>query len=239
MFNTLGAIIFFIFLIIWQGITGGAFMDATFKVWFSEGATQIAMFHTFFNVLFTLLFCPFIALFVKLAKLAIPDKKEDVQESYIDDRFLTTPSVAVMQVTKEVARMGRLAIETFNESVDAFVTHNKEKTPEIHEKIKLIDKINENIVAYLVKISTHSGVDKDEQFLALLHNSVNDLYRSVEIADNMTKYTRHLVDDQLVFSSVVFEQIVLFKDKINAQYANIELVLLERRYDLIQDIYNL
>ena len=161
------------------------------------------------------------------------DKKEDVQESYIDDRFLTTPSVAVMQVTKEVARMGRLAIETFNESVEAFVSHNKEKTPEIHEKIKLIDKINENIVAYLVKISTHSGVDKDEQFLALLHNSVNDLYRSVEIADNMTKYTRHLVDDQLVFSSIVFDQIVLFKDKINAQYAYVEKVLLEKDFSVL------
>ena len=55
----------------------------------------------------------------------------------------------------------------------------------------------------------------------------------------MTKYTKHLVDDQLVFSEIVFEKLGEFKDKINAQYANIELVLLERRYDLIQDIDNL
>lgn len=236
MFNTFGAIIFFVFLLIWQGVTGSTFMEMTFKVWFSQEATQIAMFHTFFNVLFTLVFCPFIGVFVKLAKWIIPDKKEESHVSFIDDRFLTTPSVALMQVSKEVARMGRLSMETLNESIDAFVAHNKEKTPEILEKIKLIDKINENIVAYLVKISTHSGVNKDEVFLAVLHNSVNDLYRSVEIADNMTKYTRHLVDDQLVFSSVVFEQLLLFKDKLNAQYANIERVLLEKEYNLISDI---
>ena len=236
MFNTFGSIIFFAFIMIWQAISGGSFMDATFGAWFSEGATQIAMFHTFFNVLFTLLFCPFINIFVKLAKLIIPDKKEDIQESYIDDRFLTTPAVAVMQVSKEVARMGRLAIETLNESIDAFVAHNKEKTPEIHEKIRLIDTINENIVAYLVKISTNSNINKDEEFLAILHNSVNDLYRSVEIADNMTKYTRHLVDDELVFSEVVFQQLVVFKEKINEQYNNVEKVLLDKEYELIGQI---
>ena len=236
LFNTVGSIIFFIFVMIWQAISGTAFMDATFGAWFSEKATQIAMFHTFFNVLFTLLFCPFINVFVKLAKLIVPDKKEDIQESYIDDRFLTTPAVAVMQVSKEVARMGRLAMETLNESIDAFVAHNKEKTPEIQEKIRLIDTINENIVAYLVKISTNSNINEDEEFLAILHNSVNDLYRSVEIADNMTKYTRHLVDDELVFSKVVFEQLILFKEKLNKQYINVEKVLLNKEYELIGQI---
>ena len=107
---------------------------------------------------------------------------------------------------------------------------------QIHEKIKLIDKINEKIVAYLVKISTHLGTNKDEEFLAILHNSVNDLYRSVEIADNMTKYTRHLVEDQLVFSQGVFEKITLFKEKINTQYSLIERVLLEKEYNLLDEI---
>ena len=236
MFNTFGALLFFTFLMIWQGVTGGQFMDATFVKWFSQGSTQIAMFHTFFNVVFTLIFCPFINVFVKLAKWIIPDKKEESAVSFIDDRFLTTPTVAVMQVSKEVARMGRLSMETLNESIDAFVAHNKEKTPEIQEKIKLIDKINETIVAYLVKISTESGVNKDEVFLSVLHNSVNDLYRSAEIADNMTKYTRHLVDDQLVFSDVVFQQLVVFKEKLNAQYELIEKVLLEKDYALIDEI---
>ena len=135
--------------------------------------------------------------------------------------------------------MGRMAIDTLNTSIDAFIAHDKEKTPDIQDNIKILEKFNTNIVEYLVKISTLNCSNEDEQFLAILHNSVNDLYRSVEIADNMTKYTKHLVDDQLVFSEIVFEKLGEFKDKINAQYANIELVLLERRYDLIQDIDNL
>ena len=235
MFNTFGSIIMFIILLLWP-----TFMETTFQKWFPGApGTQIAMFHTFFNVLFTLLFAPFINVFVFLATKIIPDKKEETYESFIDDRFLTTSGVALSQATKEVARMGRMAIDTLNTSIDAFIAHDKEKTPDIQDNIKILEKFNTNIVEYLVKISTLNCSNEDEQFLAILHNSVNDLYRSVEIADNMTKYTKHLVDDQLVFSEIVFEKLGEFKDKINAQYANIELVLLERRYDLIQDIDNL
>ena len=232
MFNTFGSVIFFIVLLLWP-----SFMEDTFLAWFPGApGTQIAMFHTFFNVLFTLLFCPFINVFVFVATKVIPDKKEESHTTFIDERFLSTPAVALTQVTKEVARMGRLSIETLNEGIDAFIAHDMGKTPEIHEKIKLIDKINEKIVAYLVKISTHLGTNKDEEFLAILHNSVNDLYRSVEIADNMTKYTRHLVEDQLVFSQGVFEKITLFKEKINTQYSLIERVLLEKEYNLLDEI---
>ena len=235
MFNTFGSIIMFIILLLWP-----TFMETTFQKWFpGTPGTQIAMFHTFFNVLFTLLFAPFINVFVFLATKIIPDKKEESYKSFIDDRFLTTSGVALSQATKEVARMGRMAIDTLNTSIDAFISADKEKTPEIQDNIKVLEKFNTNIVEYLVKISTLNCSNEDEQFLAVLHNSVNDLYRSVEIADNMTKYTKHLVDDQLVFSEVVFEKLGEFKDKINAQYNNIELVLLEKRYDLIQDIDNL
>ena len=126
MFNTFGSIIMFIVLLLWP-----TFMETTFQKWFPGApGTQIAMFHTFFNVLFTLLFAPFINIFVFLATKLIPDKKEETYESFIDDRFLTTSGVALSQATKEVARMGRMAIDTLNTSIDAFIAHDKEKTPE-------------------------------------------------------------------------------------------------------------
>ena len=233
MFNTFGSLVFFLVLLLWP-----TFMENTFMAWFPGApGTQIAMFHTFFNLLFTLLFCPFINVFVFLATKIIPDKKEEAQETFIDERFLSTPSVALAQVTKEVARMGRLSMEALNMSVDAFLAYDEEKTPEIQDMISMITKVNENIVSYLVKISTHTTSTKtDEEFVAILHNAVNDLYRSVEVADNMTKYTKHLVKDQLVFSKVVFEELAVFKNKLNEQYENIENMLLEKQYHLLGNV---
>jgi phosphate:Na+ symporter len=231
MFNTFGSLIMFIILLLWP-----TFMTDTFAKWFGQPATQIAMFHTFFNLFFTLLFCPFINGFVKLAEIIIPGKKEEQYESFIDDRFLSTPSIAITQVTKEVARMGKIATQTLNDSIDAFLNANKDATPGIQDNIKLIDKINENIIGYLVKISSQGNTDHEEKYLSVLHNSVNDLYREVEIADNMTKYTRHLVDDGLVFSKGVFEQLAVFKEKLNTQYTYVEKILLDGQLELIGEV---
>ena len=71
MFNVFGSIIFFIIFLCFP-----SFMDMTFKRWFSQSATQIAMFHTFFNVVCTIIFLPFSEVFVKLSKIIIKDKKK-------------------------------------------------------------------------------------------------------------------------------------------------------------------
>ena len=234
MFNIFGSMIFFVILLLWP-----TFMIDTFSKWFAQPATQIAMFHTFFNIFFTLLFCPFISVFVKLAELIIPDKKEVKYETFIDDRFLSTPAIAISQVAKEVVRMGKIASQTLNDSIDAFINADKDATPGIQDNIKLIDKINENIISYLVKISAQHNTDHDEKYMSVLHNSVNDLYREAEIADNMTKYTRHLVDDGLVFSKGVFEQLAVFKDKLNKQFSNIEAIIMEQKLELITDVDSL
>lgn len=234
LFNTFGSIIFFVILTLWP-----TFMDDTFGSWFASSATQIAMFHTFFNVLFTLLFLPFIKLFVKVANLLIPDKKEVLYESFIDDRFLTTPSVAVMQVAKEVVRMGSLAMETLNVGVDGFINHNMEAREEVNSKIKIIDAMNTDILAYLVKISALDINPEESQFVSILHHSLNDFYRAIEIADNMCKYTRHLVEDPLVFSKAVFEEIDLFRNKLNNQFFMVEKILLEKEFELLEKVDSL
>ena len=91
----------------------------------------------------------------------------------------------------------------------------------------------------MVKISAQHNTDHDEKYMSVLHNSVNDLYREAEIADNMTKYTRHLVDDGLVFSKGVFEQLAVFKDKLNKQFSNIEAIIMEQKLELITDVDSL
>ncbi|MBQ9081824.1 MAG: Na/Pi cotransporter family protein, partial [Clostridia bacterium] len=108
MFNTFGSLLFFPLIAIWDAVaapSGGTFMSMTFGAWFASPAQQIAMFHTFFNVLCTLIFLPFTNVFVKLSGLIIREKK-DVQQktSFMDKRLLKTPSIAIEQLGKERIR---------------------------------------------------------------------------------------------------------------------------------------
>ncbi len=235
LFNVFGSVIYFVLLLLWP-----TFYSDTFGVWFAGAPqTQLAMFHTFFNVSMTLLFIPFIKYFVQIATMLIKDKKTVLYESMIDDRFLTTPSVAVMQVSKEVVRMGSLAMETLNVSIDAFINHDYDAKETVVDKIKIIDAMNTDILEYLVKVSAADITPNESKYVSVLHHSLNDFYRAVEIADNMMKYTRHLVEDPLKFSDTVFEEIDLFRTKLNAQFSNIQKVLLDKEINLLVDIDNL
>ncbi len=233
LFNLSGAILFFVILLLWP-----SFMDVTFKRWFSRSeATQIAMFHTFFNVFCTLLFLPFIKGFVKLAQVVIKDKQDGtIKMSIIDERFLKTPSIALSQARKETLRLGKLSMDTLSLSITSFLEKNTEHFDTIEKNIKEIEYLNENLLTYLVKISSQVITDKDETMISKLHKVINDFYREVEIADNMVKYTKATLHNHLSFSDKVYQQIQVLREKLLLQYENVNDLFTNHNVDCIQKI---
>ena len=127
-----------ILLLIWsKAVVGSDFYQVTFVRWFAgEGAegTQIAMFHTFFNVACTLVFLPFTKSLVNISKLIIPDKKKAKEKEpwelvYMDKRFLTTPTVALGQLKKETFRMADMAMESLRLAFYGFTQRDLQAFP--------------------------------------------------------------------------------------------------------------
>ena len=216
LFNTFGTLLFTIILLVWPG-----FMESTFVKWFPNASTQIAMFHTFFNVVCTLLFLPFINVFVKVSQLLVRDKKKDRKTTFIDDRFLKTPSIALAQAGKETLRLGQISMQTLSLSIDAFLTKSLDSEEEINKNIADLEEMNRELLAYLVKIAALELSDSDEMRVSKLHETISDFYREAEIADNMIKYTKSAQEQQLKFSDSVYNQIKLLDEKLNAQFNNV------------------
>ena len=235
MFNLFGSLIFFVVLLLWP-----SFMDVTFKTWFADApATQIAMFHTLFNVSSTLIFLPFINCFVKISKLVIRDKKKETITSFIDDRFLKTPAVALAQAGKETIRLGKLSMDTLALSIEAFMNKNVDAEEKVQSNIKDLEELNQALLSYFVKVSSSDLSDEDEAIVSKLHSILNDFYREVEIADNMMKYTKSVVNQNLKFSDNVYAQIQTLQEKLNAQYDNIVKLYEENNKSLITVIDDL
>ena len=230
MFNTFGTILWLIICLCIPNLM----KDTLMKLFPGNPATQIAWFHTLFNVSCTLLFLPFIKVFVKLATLIMPDKKkESRQESFIDDRFLETPAIALAQVSKELIRFGGMCMETLDESITCFINKDTSKEKEILEHIADIEGLNQDILEYLVKLSGKQISPEDESMISKIHQAVNDFYREAEIADNMVKYTKSEAKKELGFSPIVYEQIGLLQDKLNQQFNNVKLIFDENKKELI------
>ncbi len=219
MFNVFGTILFTVLLLVWsENVCGVDFMNVTFGSWFADAPqTQIAMFHTFFNLICVLIFFPFINIFVKIATLVVRDKKAEEEQhetTLLDDRLLTTPSIAVLQARKEVTRLATLAIETLNDSVNAFIAKDTGKSGDIKENIAKANEITKRVTKFLIKLSGSEVSYRDEKIISALHESLGDIMRIADLADNMTKYTVHYVDDKLDFSESVIGEVREMNEKL-------------------------
>ncbi len=231
LFNVFGSLLFMIILLIWP-----TFMSDVLQRLFSEASTQIAMFHTLFNVVSTLLFVGFINVFVKLSKLLIKDKKEPTKTTYLDERLLKSPSIAISQAIKETVLLGEEAMQTLDLTITDFINKNLSSEENIKKRLSDINTINEEIIAYLVKVSSGEVTIKDEKIISALHHSLNDFIREAEIADNMLKYTNFVVNNTIEFSSSVNESIKRLQEMLKKQFENIKKIMLYGDYNLIKDV---
>ena len=206
LFNFFGAIIFAVLLLAWKG-----FADTLLTPAFPNNPEmRIALFHTIFNVICTLIFLPFVNVFVKLANLIVPDKKkkggktEESEERLamaFDERLLRSPSVALGYLYQETGKLFTFAMDTLNRAFDAFIAKDASVKDKVVENNNEISATNREMVSYLVKISATAPAMEDEKTISSLHYVLNDISRIGELADNVTKYTGHYVDDGLVFSN--------------------------------------
>ncbi len=230
MFNTLGSAVFFVILLCCPG-----FMEATFRRWFPAAATQIAMFHTFFNVTCTVLFLPFCGWFVKASELLIPEKKDPAPETFLDERMLSSASLAISQMEQEMTRLSDTAMEAFRTGYRSFVERDQSLIEPTHQIIDKANEICQAMVDYLIRLSAQSKL-ADEQSISKLHSNLGDIMRVAEIADNFTKYTQKSIENELNFSDSVMGELAEMVKQVENLYVLTRQAVLEKDKMLLPQI---
>ena len=197
LFNLFGAIIFAVILLAWKG-----FADTLLTPVFPNNPEmRIAFFHTIFNVTCMLIFVPFIKLFVLLADLLVRGKKKEEHAlAELDERLLNSPSVALVYLYRDTGNLFTYAMNTLDLSFTAFLNKETETKEKVAERNHELMAANKKVVSYLVKLSASPLTMGEEKTVSSLHYVLNDIMRIGELADNVTKYTGHYVNDNLVFS---------------------------------------
>ena len=232
LFNFFGSVIFTIFLVLWP-----SFMDNVLCKMFKHSTTQIAMFHTFFNVMCTLIFLPMTGLLVKVSEKVIKDKKHiKKQHIKMDERMLQYPSVALGQLTKEISSMSFEAIGVLNMSIEDFLSKQENNLDTIKKTNEKLEIMGKEIISYLVIISSLNISFNEEKMISAFHHNLNDIIRIGELADNITRYTSSVVRDGLEFSNKVIEEIGKMKELINELYRLTNITFISRKDDLIEEI---
>ena len=234
LFNVIGSLLFMVLLLCWR-----SFSEVTLERWFTAPSTRIAMFHTLFNVTCTLLFLPFINLLVKASIKLVPEKGQAVKTPselmFMDKRFLVTPSVAIGQLKKETMRMADMAMASLRVAFGAFIDRDLATIENVYERNENISALSERISDYLVKVSASGASLADEKQINALHNNIGDIARIAELADNLTKYTKREVNDNLIFSDGINEKLESMHDLLHKLYELVNKIVLNNRKDLVRE----
>lgn len=177
---------------------------------------QVAVFHVIFNILLTVILLPFIKQLVRLVEIMIPEKESDFKHSlkYIDDLELRTPTIAVMQVKKEIEHMASLAKNNLEKGFTAMCTQESKFDKEIEMRENQIDYLNVEITAFLIKLSPLvDGHNVTE--VGSFYHVVNDIERIGDHAENFLNVAQEMREKEIKFSDVAIEEL-------KRMYANIQ-----------------
>ena len=163
---------------------------------------RVSFFHVVFNVTTTCLLLPFSKYLVKYSCLVIKDKKEEEEAitlKYVDDRLLSTPPVALMQVKKEMDYMLSLVEENMNLSFDAMQTGSIVNGERIKSNEAIIDFSNGALTKFLIKLSVCAS-QSDERVIGSYFHVLNDLERIGDHAENFYEIGEEMLGKKIAFS---------------------------------------
>ena len=170
---------------------------------------QIANAHTLFNILNVAIQLPFARLLVKAAMKLVPGDVEEATEAglkFLDLRIIETPSIALGQVTKEILRMGKIVEDNLVVAAKAFKNKDEKMTQEVFSQEKVINRLESDIVRYLVELSNAPLTDEQHTQVNILINVVNDIERVGDHADNIAELAQLGIDERLQFSEEAIEE---------------------------------
>ena len=217
LFNVFGCILFLAPLWIWKGQIAGIFSSMSGDV-----GQQIAIFHTLFNVLTTAVLMPFTPFVVKLACKLVREKKQPEKEEfrlqYIDDRLLETPPIAVSITKDELVRMGNIARENLNLSVEFLLDDSQEEPKEFKKNEEELNFIHKAVTNFLTKLIGKDLNENDEKKVGSYYHVASDLERVGDYAENIIEYALKLREEQMPFSLEAKEELKNFIKVVNELY---------------------
>ncbi len=164
----------------------------------------IAIIHTGFNILSTVVLIPFVKAIEKVAMNVIKGKKqkEEKDETFapLDERFLSIPSFAIDNSRHLVCDMALLAQRAFEDAMALTKNYDKKLNEEIEKKEKEVDRYEDKISSYLVKVSGANLSTKDSREVTELLHCIGDIERISDHALNIAEAATEMHEKEMEFS---------------------------------------
>lgn len=210
--NTFGAIVVLAAMILGQGLL---------KNVLSQPATSVAvaLSHTLFNLLNTLLVIIFYKLILAIVKALVRSDNEQ-PEFLIDERLLARPSIAVNEAYGHTLEMAMLAKETFESALECIANYSEEAYEKTDKGERMMDWYEDELNTFLVSLSRMALSDAASSEVNKMMHVINDFERIGDHAINISKIAQSMNEKKIEFSDSAKKDLVNIKNALNEIVSN-------------------
>lgn len=185
-FNIIGTAVWLTVFCLFQAFLHPVLLD--------EGASRlgIAVAHSVFNVLCTILMLPLSGFLERLVIILVPDAHQPETYSELDERLFATPSIALERCYRVAADMAETSVAALKGALNALDSYSPELAASIREKEDRTDYYEDILGTYLVNLSTHRISEADSREAAKLLKIIGDFERIADHAVNLLESAEEL-----------------------------------------------
>ena len=224
----------------------GSYISTGFQTVFDfskDGGPElaIAVFHILYNVIFMLAALPLVKPLEKLSFKLVKDKEQEKMKQslkYIDNHLLDTPTVAMMQVKREIINMMHLSYDNLKIGYQRLVNQDNTKDKELIETEDKIDYINNEITQFLINL-THNVSLSDEKTLGSYFHVVNDIERIGDHAYNFYESSLKMVENDLAFSDIAKKEFDSMFDVVCQMFDLTFIIFHDKSSDSLRKLHDL
>ena len=209
-FNLIGVIIF---AVIFYGI--GAFIPWGFLTE-TMGEVNIAMIHTTFNVITTIIMLPLHGVLEKLATLSVPEDKEPESTALLDQRLIATPAVAIQRAQEIAADMAQTASQALDGAIGLLEKFDSKGLESVKALENKTDEYEDALGTYLVQLTGTKLSVHDNRQLNILLYTISDVERIADHAVSIGKAGEEIYKKDIAFSDAAKEELKVLSKAVQA-----------------------
>lgn len=211
-FNVIGTVVFMLVFYISNAFVHYAFLPQ------AANEVGIATIHSIFNIAATIVLLPLSGFLEFLAVKTIKDDDEEEDElskhdkvlQLLDPVFLERPGFAIMQCQKVASAMAELSMKSVGRAVGLLTVYDEETAERIRKEEDTVDKYEDQLGTYLLRLSTKDLSKEDGHRLSLMLHSLGDIERISDLAVNILLAVEQMHKKELIFSKKAMDELAVY-----------------------------
>ncbi|MBE6738036.1 MAG: Na/Pi cotransporter family protein [Ruminococcaceae bacterium] len=184
----------------------------------SANEMTIAICHTVFNLLCTAIMLPASGLLEKISYKLIKEPKstpENDSISLLDQRLMAAPAVAIKRCKEVSVNMASLSAQSYHSSINLLNDYSEKEAEKLGEIEEKVDKYEDILGSYLVKLSTVDMNEHDSNEVSKLLFVIGDFERISDHAVNILRSAKEINEKSLLFTEAAKKELATITDAVS------------------------